>query len=141
MTTTLELLRKALEIRKPAEWARRYNITQATFNNAKTRGFLSPMLAGNLAIDLGEDANHWIALAALESERDSPLKDRLKDTLKRQKSYLLELSKLIAKQSSKYSSRLFKSAFCCLATTRELGRIGVDSGPLLRNEAIEHDWR
>lgn len=86
MKKTLDLLDKALRIHKPSEWARRYNITQATFNNARARGSLSPTLAGNLAIDLGEDAGEWIAVAALEAERESPLRDRLRASLVRIKS-------------------------------------------------------
>jgi bacterioferritin (cytochrome b1) len=58
-----------------------YNITQATLNSAKRNGKLSPMLAGNLAIDLGEDARYWMSIAALETERDSTLRERLRKTL------------------------------------------------------------
>ena len=81
MTKTLELLDKALKTQSASEWSRRYNLTPATFTNAKTRGRLSPALAGNLAIDLGEDAQHWMAIAAIEAERESPLLERLKNTL------------------------------------------------------------
>ncbi|MBB6579314.1 putative iron-regulated protein [Comamonas odontotermitis] len=85
MKSTLELLDRALKTHKAADWAKRYNITQPTFNNARKRGFLSPMLAGNLAIDLGEDAQEWMAIAAMESERESPLRERLMATLNRSK--------------------------------------------------------
>lgn len=83
MRTTIDLLEKALQKRRPSEWARLYNITQGTFNHAKSMGRLSPVLAGNLAIDLGEDAQKWIAIAAIETERDTPLRDRLRQALLR----------------------------------------------------------
>lgn len=97
MTTTLELLDKALKKHSASEWSRRYNLTPATFTNAKSRGRLSPALAGNLAIDLGEDARAWMALAAMEAERESPLLERLKSSLALHKPWLMRASKFIAK--------------------------------------------
>lgn len=88
MTSTIELLQRALEKKSASDWSRDYNITPGTFTNAKKIGRLSPMLAGNIAIDLGESPDHWMAVAAMEAERESPLRDRLRDTLKRIKSYL-----------------------------------------------------
>lgn len=78
MVGSLELMEKALEKRSASDWARAFGITSATFTNAKARGHLSPALAGSLAIELGEDAEHWIAVAAIESEKDSPLVQRLR---------------------------------------------------------------
>ena len=77
MKKTRELLEKALKERPASEWARLYGISPGTFSNAKNIGRLSPVLAGNLALDLGEDAITWIAAAALETERDSPIRSRL----------------------------------------------------------------
>lgn len=45
---------------------------------AKKQGRLSPALAGNFAMELGEDLEHWMAIAALEAEKDSELLARLK---------------------------------------------------------------
>lgn len=81
MNTTAELLVKALKTKKPSEWARLYKITPSTLTNAKNIGRLSPLLAGNLAIDLGENPTEWMAVAALEAERDSPLKKLLKQRI------------------------------------------------------------
>ena len=81
MNTTTDLLKMALEKRSASEWARLYNLTPGAFTNAKNRGRLSPVLAGNIAIDLGEDANAWMAVAAMEAERESPLLERLKSCL------------------------------------------------------------
>ncbi len=61
------------------------------------RGRLSPVLAGNIAMDLGEDASKWMAVAALEAERESPLRDRLRERLLLRNQWLLKQSKLIAK--------------------------------------------
>lgn len=78
MLGSLDLMNKALEKQSASDWARKFGITSATFTNAKARGHLSPALAGNLAIELGEDAAEWMAIAAIESEKDSPLVRRLK---------------------------------------------------------------
>ena len=77
MQKTSELLDKALSMRPAAEWAKLYGIRPSTFSNAKNIGRLSPVLAGNLALDLGEDAITWIATAALETERETPIRSRL----------------------------------------------------------------
>jgi hypothetical protein len=75
----MELFEKALSVQRAADWARELNLTRATFSLAKQRGRLSPVLAGNIAIKLGENPEHWIAIAALEAEPKSPLLQRLKD--------------------------------------------------------------
>lgn len=81
MRTTADLLKKALETKPAKFWADRYFIDRTTIAMSKKRGHLSPALAGNLAIDLGEDALRWIAVAQLEAERDHPLTDRLREML------------------------------------------------------------
>ena len=81
MQRSIDLLNVALKKHKASEWARRYEITPGTFTNAKNAGRLSPVLAGNLAIDLGEDVAKWIAIAAIETERASPLQKRLRRNL------------------------------------------------------------
>lgn len=79
MTTTIELLDKALKKKHAAAWARDLNLTRATFSMAKKQGRLSPVLAGNLAIELGENPMEWIATAALEAERETEQLARLKE--------------------------------------------------------------
>jgi hypothetical protein len=74
----MDLFEKAIATETAAGWAHKLNITRQTFSNAKKAGRLSPALAGNLAIELGEDAEHWIAVAAIEAEKKSPLLERLK---------------------------------------------------------------
>lgn len=78
MQTTMDLFDKALQVKHAAAWARDFNVTPEAFSMAKRQGRLSPVLAGNIAIDLGEDAEHWIAIAALEATKDSDLLARLK---------------------------------------------------------------
>lgn len=81
MTSTVELLGKALEIKTASQWARDLNITPAAITNARHRGRLSPTLAGNLAIKLGEDPAHWSLVAALEAEPETPLLQGLRERL------------------------------------------------------------
>jgi len=82
MSTTIELLQKALEAKHAAAWAKDLNITRQTFSMAKKQGRLSPVLAGNIAIELGEDPIQWIAVAALEAERETEQLARLKNRVK-----------------------------------------------------------
>jgi len=86
MTSTIDLLNKALKVQPAKYWCDRYYINQSTLSTAKKRGHLSPAIAGNLAIDLGEDANHWMAVAAMETEREGPMIDRLREFLMRNNS-------------------------------------------------------
>jgi len=86
MTSTKELLERALNMKPAKYWCDRYYIEQCTISNAKKRGHLSPALAGNFAIDLGENPAHWMAVAAMETERESPMLDRLRASLLRLKS-------------------------------------------------------
>lgn len=78
MQTTMDLYAKALGVKHAAAWARDLNITRAALSIAKKQGRLSPALAGNIAIDLGEDAEHWVAIAAIEAEKKTALLERLK---------------------------------------------------------------
>lgn len=82
MHATMDLLAKALTEKHASAWARDFNLDRSTFSQAKKHGRLSPMLAGNIAIELGEDPEHWIAIAALEAaqnDKDMALLTRLKE--------------------------------------------------------------
>lgn len=89
MPKTLSLLEKALEKKTAAAWCNRLNITKGTISHAKKRGRLSPTLAGNFAIEIGADPVYWTAVAAAEAEPPGPLRDRLEESLERQKTVLL----------------------------------------------------
>lgn len=77
MTHSIELLNKALEIKTISEWARTLNIVPSTITNARRAGRLSPTMAGNLAMNLGENPVQWIAVAAMEAEPESSYKKQL----------------------------------------------------------------
>lgn len=83
MNTTMQLLDKALTLRPAAEWARHLGIARAIFTNAKTSGSLSPIVAGELAAEIGEDPQRWIVIAALETGKESACKTRLIKRLKK----------------------------------------------------------
>lgn len=77
---TLQLLEKALEINpSPKHWCDKLKLNRTAINCARNRGRLSPAIAGGLAIELGENAIQWIAIAALEAEPESSNKKRLMD--------------------------------------------------------------
>ena len=78
---TLELLDKALKINpSPKAWCDKLQMNRTALNVARNRGRLSPAIAGGLAIELGEDAQKWIVIAALEAEPESTLLQRLKES-------------------------------------------------------------
>ena len=78
MTNTMQLLEKALTLKRASHWATELYLSSGTITNARNRGRLSPTLAGNLAMKLGESPVHWIAIAAIEAEPDSDLLQALK---------------------------------------------------------------
>ena len=78
MTETMKLLNKALELKNIPDWTRDLNLGRDTLAAAKNRGHLSPAIAGAIAEKLGFDAIKWIAVAALESEKDSACSLRMK---------------------------------------------------------------
>ena len=78
MSETMKLLNKALEIKTSAAWTRDLGLSYGAITASKTRGHLSPAIAGAMAEFMGLDAIKWIAVAALESERDSTCAARMK---------------------------------------------------------------
>lgn len=78
MDTSMTLFHKAIEKQPAADWARKLNITRQTFSMAKKQQRLSPALAGNLAIELGEPPAYWMAVAAMDAERENTLTERLR---------------------------------------------------------------
>lgn len=92
MHHTIELLERALKIKKAAQWSHDFNITRATITMAKKKGRLSPTLASVFAMELGADPIYWTAVAAAEAEPPGPLRDRLEQSLERQKTVLFRRS-------------------------------------------------
>lgn len=78
MPQTIDLLNKALKMKTASEWARMFNIVPSAITNARRAGRVSPALAGNFAIELGEDAERWMLAAQLESKQEIALMDRLR---------------------------------------------------------------
>ena len=74
---TMDLLAKALAIEPAPYWTKKLKLSRGAIHTAKTRGNLSPAIAGALAEELGEDAAAWMVIAALEGERESACKTRM----------------------------------------------------------------
>lgn len=77
MNTTIQLLEKAQKIKPIPEWTRELKLSRNTLHTAKLRGHISPAIAGAIAEKLGEPVMEWMAVAALESEKDSACKDQM----------------------------------------------------------------
>ena len=77
MPTTMNLLDEAFAIHPAPFWTERLKLARQTLHTSKTRGHLSPAIAGALAEEMGRDPTPWIVVAALESERDSACKTRM----------------------------------------------------------------
>ena len=77
MQTTMDLLETALRLHPVPHWTKKLNLSRSVLHTSKARGNLSPAIAGALADELGEDAQRWMVIAALESERDSACKSRM----------------------------------------------------------------
>lgn len=78
MDTTMDLLNKAMDrIPSDAEYCRRLGISRTTFAVARVRGRLTPVVAGALAAEIGEDPEHWTAVAALEAAPAGQLSEYL----------------------------------------------------------------
>ncbi|MES2581347.1 MAG: hypothetical protein V4627_01410 [Pseudomonadota bacterium] len=78
MQNTMQLLDRALQVKRASRWCEDMDLDISTMAQAKKRGRLSPTLAGTLAMELGESPEHWIAIAAIEAEKETPLLQRLK---------------------------------------------------------------
>lgn len=75
--TTMDLLKMALEKDNLRVWARKLGLSEEALRTARSRGRLSPVIAGALAEDLQQDPAQWIVIAALETERESACKTRM----------------------------------------------------------------
>lgn len=83
MVSTLQLLEKAELVKPIPEWVRELKLSRNALNNARSRGHLSPAIAGSIAEKLGENVDRWIVIAALESEKDSACKTSMLSRLKK----------------------------------------------------------
>jgi plasmid maintenance system antidote protein VapI len=79
MNSTMTLLDRATTTtgQSLTELSRALSLNPNALHAAKGRQHLSPAIAGAIAEQLGENIEQWIAIAALESEKDSACKDRM----------------------------------------------------------------
>jgi hypothetical protein len=75
--TTMDLLNMALKRDHLGAWAQRLGLSNEALRTARSRGGLSPMVAGALAKDLEQDPAKWIVIASLETARESACKTRM----------------------------------------------------------------
>lgn len=95
MQTTMDLLSKALALNPSAyAWCKDLGLSKSTLAVAKHRGRLAPAVAGGIAMKLGVDVEHWIAVAALEAEPESTLLQRLKENQGHWRKRLLSRNRL-----------------------------------------------
>lgn len=73
----MSLYERAVAVKNPSEWARELGLERTALHQAKKREHLSPAIAGAIAEKLGEPVMEWMAVAALESEKDSACKDQM----------------------------------------------------------------
>lgn len=81
MKTTLDLLSKAtdkLGAISERALSQQLGHSPTAITTAKQRGNLSPILAGQLADIVGENVEHWIAVAVIEGAPRSRVTDQLK---------------------------------------------------------------
>ena len=140
MTSTIQLLEKALQSKRAADWCRDLNISTAAFAQAKKRGRLSPLLAGNIAIDLGENPDHWMAVAAIRPIQWPPMEDsdlqalmaRLELLIKRVEQLKSQNGLLLAQEKTWREERAH------LIEKNEIARQKVES-MISRLKALEQD--
>ena len=79
MHTTLDLADEAIAKTGLSERAlcRQLGVAPTNISMARRRGNMSPLLAGQLAETLGQNVEHWMAIAVLESTPKSRTSERL----------------------------------------------------------------
>lgn len=69
MDKSITLLERAMEGTIYADLAPQLGVGISALANSKRVGHLSPLLAGQLAVFLNENVEHWMAVAAIESAK------------------------------------------------------------------------
>jgi hypothetical protein len=77
MQSTKSLLERALKLAPAPVWTKKLALSEDAISVAKHHGKLSPVMAGGLAMELDENPEHWMAIAAIESARPSKSRDLL----------------------------------------------------------------
>lgn len=102
MLNTLQLLEKAERVKSIPEWVRELKLSRNALNNAKSRGHLSPAIAGSIAEKLGENVDRWIVIAALESEKSSACKENMLSRIRKLTSVYLRNTRLAQRPRPSY---------------------------------------
>lgn len=108
MQTTMDLFAKAIEKQNAASWAREMNLDRAALSMAKKRGRLAPAIAGYIAMKLGADTEHWIAVAALEAEPKNALLAELLENANRWRKRWLKNNKTDPAQAGFFSPGVYE---------------------------------
>ena len=80
MKATIELLHSYQGDRTDGEIAEHLGVQRTTIVVARGKERLSPELAAAIALDMGENVEHWIAVAAAEGQKE-PARSRLLDLI------------------------------------------------------------
>ena len=91
MQSTMNLLDEALKVAPIPEWTRKLHLSRDAIAGAKSKGRLTHVIAGGLAIELNQDPARWIEMATLESAPDSPAKEALLKKLQKTRTWLYAL--------------------------------------------------
>lgn len=83
MEPSITLLERALTGKKTIDLAAEIGVHYTALVNSKRVGHLSPLLAGQIAVFLNENVEHWMAVAATESAREGKAKRLLMSHLNR----------------------------------------------------------
>lgn len=91
MQSTMTLLKQALEVAPIPTWTAKLHLSRDAISNAKSKGHLTPVIAGAMAAELNEDVATWTTLAVIEGAKDSPAKRALVKKLNSVKSKITSL--------------------------------------------------
>jgi hypothetical protein len=82
MDKSISLLDRALEGRRYIDVSDEVGVGISALVNSKRVGHLSPLVAGQLAVFLNENVEHWMAVAAIECARKGKARTMLERHLR-----------------------------------------------------------
>lgn len=82
MDRSITLLERAMKDRTYAEIAPQLGVGISALANSKRVGHLSPLVAGQIAVFLNENVEHWMAVAAIESAKKGKARTMLERHLR-----------------------------------------------------------
>lgn len=72
MPNTMELLNRALAVKRAARWCEEMNVDPSAITQARKRGKLSSTMAAHMALTLGENPVLWAGIAGIENDNYNP---------------------------------------------------------------------